>query len=239
MTAASFFDRHPRFRETSRTDTRGHRLEFRHQMLIERNRDLLRGARVLDLASHDGRWTLAALDAGAAHVTGVEARAALIANAEANLSAYGASKGQYDFIEGDCLATLQRFEPGQFDVVLCFGFLYHTLEHFRLLQAITRLAPKAILIDTRLIESNAPAIMLGFDDSTLEGAAVPVLEGRTDVLVGFLTNRALDLIMNYLGWKVRYLDWHEAGFPDWEGVEDYRDRRRFTLVAEPKTGGNS
>ncbi len=234
MITSDFFDRHPRFRETSKTDTRGYRLEHRHRIMIELNRDLLKGARVLDLASHDGRWSHAALDAGAAHVTGVEARAGLIANAEANLSAYGVSKDRYRFMEGDCLASLMRFEPGQFDVIFCFGFLYHTLEHFKILQSMARLAPKTMIIDSRLVESQAPAIMLGMDDSNFEGAAVPVLEGRTDVLVGYMTTAALDLMLKHLGWKTRYLDWHGAGLTEWEGVEDYRDRKRFTVIAEPE-----
>lgn len=232
MSETSFFDRYPRFRETSKTDTRGVRLEHRHRMLIERNRDLLRGARVLDLASHDGRWTFAALREGAEHVTGVEARASLIAGAEANLSAYEAPKSRYEFVESDCIAALERFEPGRFDVVLCFGFLYHTLEHFRLLHLITRLAPRALVVDSRLVDNKHAAIMIGVDDSTLEGAAVPVVSGKAEVLVGYPTTRALELMLAHLGWTHRYLDWHAEGFEDWSGVEDYRERRRFTVVAE-------
>jgi hypothetical protein len=236
METASFFDRYPRFRETSHTDTRGHRLDYRYRMLIQGNQDLLRGARVLDLASHDGRWAFAAHTEGAAHVTGVEARPGIVASAEANFAAYGVPADRYELVTADCLTALHSFEPRRFDVVFCFGFLYHTMHHFDLLHTITRLEPRVLIVDSVLIDSKAPAVMIGIDDSTLEGAAVPVVSGNAEVLVGIPTTRALDLMLTHLGWELTYLDWHGAGFVDWTGVEDYRDRKRFSLVARRRSG---
>jgi len=46
--------------------------------LFARNRDIFDGLGVLDLVSHDGRYSFAALRTGAAHVTGVEVRESLI-----------------------------------------------------------------------------------------------------------------------------------------------------------------
>ena len=60
-----WFARYPRFLSSSRTDVRGRRMAYRHRALIERHASILDGARVLDLASHDGRWSFAALQAGA------------------------------------------------------------------------------------------------------------------------------------------------------------------------------
>ena len=48
------------------------RLRHRYNAIIGQNRELLRGARVLDLISYAGFWSLAALDAGAASVVVVE-----------------------------------------------------------------------------------------------------------------------------------------------------------------------
>ena len=48
----------------------------RYEALFASNRDIFDGARVLDLATHDGRYSFAALKTGAAHVTGVEVRQA-------------------------------------------------------------------------------------------------------------------------------------------------------------------
>jgi 2-polyprenyl-3-methyl-5-hydroxy-6-metoxy-1,4-benzoquinol methylase len=225
----SFFDRYPRFRETSRTDTFGLRLEHRYQALIERQARLLKGARVLDLASHDGRWSFAALENGAASVTGIEGRPELIARAEESLRAYGVEESRYRFLQGDCLERVRALEPDQFDVIFCFGFLYHTLQHYDLLRALTALRSRALIIDSRLVKSDAAAIMLGFDDTSLEGASIPQQTGEAHALVGFLTTRALELMLDHLGWSFEYLDW--SAVSDWSGVEDYRDRKRFTLIA--------
>jgi hypothetical protein len=37
---------------------------------------------------------------------------------------------------------------GCFDAVLCFGFLYHTIDHLLLLRKIARLKPMSLVIDT-------------------------------------------------------------------------------------------
>src|SRR4249919_1385884 len=79
--ASMFFDDYPRFAETSRTAASMDRLNLRYEAIFAENRDILDGARVLDIASHDGRWSLAALATGARSVVGVEARPGLVANA--------------------------------------------------------------------------------------------------------------------------------------------------------------
>src|SRR5262249_52560988 len=93
-----FVARFPRLLETSKTGLVPERLNKRYRVLIDNNRDLIVGKRILDLASHDGRWSLAALDLQAAHVTGIEARAHLVENAQANCLAYGIDRGRFRFI---------------------------------------------------------------------------------------------------------------------------------------------
>ena len=56
-----FFDAYPRFYETSKTSASRGRLNLRYEAIFGENADVFRGARVLDIASHDGRWSLAAL----------------------------------------------------------------------------------------------------------------------------------------------------------------------------------
>ena len=73
----NFFERFDRFYETSTTGTiakaggRSQRLARRWQAIVACNAAIFRDAKVLDIASHDGRWSMAALDAGARHVIGV------------------------------------------------------------------------------------------------------------------------------------------------------------------------
>ncbi|MDZ7733009.1 MAG: hypothetical protein U5R31_07715 [Acidimicrobiia bacterium] len=59
-----FFDTFARFVDSSETGPWVERLNARYEALIHANRHLLDGARVLDLASHDGRFAFAALQAG-------------------------------------------------------------------------------------------------------------------------------------------------------------------------------
>ena len=61
--AGGFFDAFPKFVETSQTGPWCERLNARYLALVHANRDIIRGATVLDLASHDGRFTFAALGA--------------------------------------------------------------------------------------------------------------------------------------------------------------------------------
>src|SRR5918993_4504345 len=68
----AFFDDYPAFCGTGRTAAIPRRLNLRHRAIIEANQDILARARVLDLASHDGRWSFAALEAGATQRSGVE-----------------------------------------------------------------------------------------------------------------------------------------------------------------------
>ncbi len=73
-----FFDQYPQFYETGITPN-ANRLRCRYDAIIKANTDILQGSRVLDVASHNGRWSAAAiLGGGAAHVVGVEPRAELV-----------------------------------------------------------------------------------------------------------------------------------------------------------------
>ncbi|NWN51205.1 hypothetical protein HT121_28335 [Pseudomonas sp. MAFF 301514] len=92
-----FFDNFPRFYKTSHTSPFPDRLNSRHSAIMERNREFIKGKRILDIASHDGRWSFAALQAGAAHVTGIEPRQELINNAMETFNEYGIEPSRFDF----------------------------------------------------------------------------------------------------------------------------------------------
>ena len=70
----------------------------RYEALFASNRDIFDGARVLDLASHDGRYSFAALKTGAAHVTGVEVRQSLVDRAQDTFAFYGQDPETYRFV---------------------------------------------------------------------------------------------------------------------------------------------
>jgi 2-polyprenyl-3-methyl-5-hydroxy-6-metoxy-1,4-benzoquinol methylase len=229
--SVAFFDRYSRLRTTSTTDVRGERLEYRYRALIERNRAVISGKRVLDLASHDGRWMLAALDAGAVHVAGIEGRAELVERSRSTFHGYEVAEERYALIAGDCLRCLQDVPPGAFDTVFCFGFLYHTLQHYELLRAITLVEPATLLIDSRVVPIDEPAIWLAANDTRLEGAAIGRVPGEETVLVGVPTRGALLLMLNHLRWHAEVQPILPPASPEGEGVRDYCEGRRVNIVA--------
>lgn len=86
------------------------RLNKRHQFLVEPYLSDLSGARVLDLASHDGRWSYALSAAGASEVVGIEARADQIAQFEAYPA--GPIKDRVTFVHGDVYAEIPQMARG-------------------------------------------------------------------------------------------------------------------------------
>lgn len=226
-----FFDRYPGFLETSETSSYRWRLNLRHEAILTENRDLLAGARVLDIASHDGRWSMAALEAGAAHVTGIEARPDLVANAEASLRTYGVDESRWRFVTGDVFEVL-RDEQIEVDVVLCLGFLYHTLRHSELLTRIRQTGAKHLILDTEIHRSEAPVMWL--DEETVErqgNAVADELSLGDVVLTGRPSLSALEMLARGQGFEMKGLsDW--GGLlrdnPDADQVRDYRIGRRVT-----------
>ena len=113
-------------------DTKPHNAYYERPATLSLLPDV-EGKRVLDIASHDGRWTMAAIDAGASHVLGIEARKALVDAAHATFAKYAVMPKKFGFITGDVHDVLTRVPPGSIDTVLCLGFFYHTIHHGLLL----------------------------------------------------------------------------------------------------------
>lgn len=227
-----FFDRFPAFYETSRTSSYPWRLNLRHAAIFGEHADLFPGARVLDIASHDGRWSMAALEAGAASVLGVEARSDLVEHATATLRGYGVDDARFRFVAGDVFEVLAADEP-QVDVVLCLGFLYHTLRHNELFTRMRRTGAGHLVVDTEIHRSEEPVVRLADEHVERQGNAVADAFSYGDtVLTGRPTLAALDLLARTQGFEVERLsDW--AGLlrdnPHADQVRDYRIGRRATL----------
>ena len=150
----------PLFNEDSpflREDSRGKRwaipynyecLNGRVDVLLKRHTDLIRERRVLDLASHMGTLSYAALQLGAAHVHGIDTEADMIEKGKNLFEKMGVAEKTFHFETADVFEFLEKCRPGQFDTVFCFGLLYYVMEPFRLLQLMARVARRGILLDT-------------------------------------------------------------------------------------------
>jgi hypothetical protein len=228
-----FFDDYPVFAESSETAATTERLNLRHQAMIESNKDILKGARVLDLASHDGRWSFAALKAGAAHVTGIEARRGLVRRANKKFAQYGVGGSDYAFIHGDVFEVLQD-RDFDVDVVLCLGFMYHTMRYPELLHGITRCNPGHCIIDTKIVLSKEPVVRLRPNLTKVKSNAAKDKLTRGDTVVaGWPSLPALHLLLETYGLEVEeQFDWPRL-LAEHEGstgpMRDYPAGKRVTL----------
>lgn len=233
--SSDFFDRYPRFYGTSETSAYRARLNLRYEAIFAEHRDIFAGARVLDIASHDGRWSLAALESGASEVIGIEARPELVENAEQNLAHYGYSPSSYRFVTGDVFDVLSK-QSFNVDVVLCLGFLYHTLRYNELLDGIRRADPRHVLIDTVCRNGmNAPygSVHVHAEPVEREGNAVAdSYSFGARVLVGQPNVRAVRTMLDAYGFGFeRQSDWAALirDNPDADHVDDYARGLRVTL----------
>jgi hypothetical protein len=204
-----FFDAYPRFYETSHTGAGRGRLNLRHEAIFGENGDLFTGKRVLDIASHDGRWSLAALKAGAAEVVGIEADEELHAAANENLEQYCGADAGYRFIAGDVFSVLAS-ENIEADVVLCLGFLYHTMRYTELLKRIRDIAPSHLILDTQVARHGGrPRVLLTRERTGRQANAKPDSFSYGEMtLVGTPSISGLELLLDVYDFQIeRYSDW--------------------------------
>jgi Methyltransferase domain len=236
--SSMFFDRFPRFYETSHTTAFRDRLNLRYDAIFAENRALFDGARVLDIASHDGRWSLAALETGAKSVVGIEGKEKLVANAQANLAEYIDDESRYTFHTGDVHQVLAA-EKIEVDVVMCLGFLYHTLRYNELMRRIRDINPRKVIIDTQVHpRAKAPVVRLTLDKAGMQRDAVAdELSYGNLVLTGLPSVPAIRLMARGYGYEVEsFSDWGSLlrDNPDATDVGDYARLERVTLVLSPE-----
>lgn len=232
--ASWFFEQFPRFYLTSATGLTTGRLNLRYEAIFGENRDIFRGASVLDLGSHDGRWSLAALETGARSVTGIEARPELVKAATENLAEYGYEADRVRFVTGDVHQVLAA-EDFEADVVLCLGFLYHTLRYNELLYGMRRANARYLIIDSfsPYMMGPVPNVNVITEDAQQEGkAAADTYTHGLQVLVGCPNLLAIRTMAGAYGYQVERLsDW--AGLlrdnPTAGNCGDYANHKRVTV----------
>jgi LPS sulfotransferase NodH/SAM-dependent methyltransferase len=219
-----FFDRYDRLIKTMPEGTSSAtgfidaiRLRRRYDAIIAQNRPLFRGARVLDLASSQGFWTLAALDAGADHVVGVARLQKLIEAGERNFADHGIRPGSYRFICSEIFAALETFRPGMFDVIVCKGFFEQS--HFPLFfHHLARLRPKHVILDTKIAGGHGPV------------GHYAMVAGRNSDIVATPNHELIEFLCEST-FRWRLVDWQAMGITDWTGVQDYaRDSHRTYVL---------
>ena len=216
--AAHFFDRHNKFARSvpaGAASATGFfdliRLRRRYDVILAGNRDLFFNARVLDVMSSQGFWTLAALDAGAAHVVGVEPASTLVETANKYFAKNDIRSNSYQCVNSELFSALENFEPGSFDLIFC----HDSLEQYdisRFFMHVKRLRPKQLILDTGMVSG--------------EGALVR-FSLSVDGIIGYPNHQLIMFLCDTFGFKWRLVDWRAQGISDWTGIHEYeRDHRR-------------
>jgi len=194
--------------------------------------ELIKDRMILDIASHDGRFSFAAIKNGAAHVIGIEGKPHLVKNSIKNMERYGIPKNKYSFIVGDIHEEIKKIEPGKIDTIFCFGFFYHTMHHMFLLSQIKRLEPYYLILDSNVLASNEPIIRVGAQGGK-EGSAISSENTKNNkTIVGKPSRKAIEIMLDNLGFSFEYYDWPNRDFSDWKFLGDYKNGMRITLVAK-------
>lgn len=197
------------------------RLNRRHSFLIEPFVDEIKGAKVLDLASHDGRWCYAFAGAGAERVVGIEARQELVEK----LANYpdAALRDKIEMRVGDLYKGIDaEVEKGEtYDVIGVFGILYHLMDHFRLFQALRDLKPKLVIVDSEFMLRPAALIWLVKERTDNILNAAPQYDGQEVAVKGIPSFSAMNLMAESLNYDIEWLDWDAVPKEDRLGVADY------------------
>lgn len=220
-----FFDRRERFiKKGSPAAENVARLRHQYEAIVTRNRDLFRGARVLDLMSSHGFWSLAAIDAGASHVTGIDPSREAVEAAKQGFAEYPIDTKSYQFINSPVPKALRGLKPDAIDLVLCHGFLELVDPRFFFKQ-MARLRPKHIILDTRVVRGQGRIVRFA-----LRSGEAPA--GRYKNITTIPNHDLIAFLCDYFQFRLHQIDWQTMGITNWTGIADYESDRRRTYVLD-------
>jgi Methyltransferase domain len=206
------------------------RLQRQFELIFAANRDAFRDARVLDLMSSTGFWSLAALDAGARHVVGVESAIGQIEAARKAFSECGVDAKSYRFMNSEPQAAFRSFEPRAFDIVLCHGYLEQTDPRAFFAQ-LARLDVKRAILDTRISLGKGPIVRA-------RQRPADELNGKTSRYSSILSvpnHELITFFCDYFKFRWRLIIGKEVVLSDWTGLNDYKQDQRRTYLLERLT----
>jgi SAM-dependent methyltransferase len=178
----------------------------------------LAGRRVLDLGCNAGYWSLAAIEAGASFVLGIDGRNEHVEQAQLVFEAKGVEPERYRFELGN---IFEHDLHEHFDVVLCLGLMYHVSRPVELFETIERAGAELAVIDTELHASN----MSCFDVRRVNLENPMTAVDYTIVL--YPSRQAVIDLAHAFGFEIVPL---RPNMTNWEGMAHYLDRRRLAFI---------
>ncbi|HEY8516569.1 MAG TPA: class I SAM-dependent methyltransferase [Candidatus Binatia bacterium] len=185
----------------------------------------LKGKRVLDLGCNAGFWSLNAIEAGADFVLGVDGRQMHVDQANFVFDVKGIDKSRYHFAQGNLYEF--DFSPwAPFDIVFCFGLMYHIAKPMGLIELISRINTDILIIDTGIIR--LPGSFVRYRrESTNDPRATMEYE-----LVSSPTKEAIRDMVQTLGYKAVVL---RPQFRSYVGSRRYENGLRRAFLCAKQT----
>jgi len=123
-------------------------MDLRWKCLFEPFKQIIAGKNVLELAPSDGWFTRRFLDALPSELHVVELNSSAVDVLTGPLFSHEIDAGILKVHHADGHLKIYQFDPGQFAVVICAGFLYHTPHTLWVIEGMARLNPEYIFIET-------------------------------------------------------------------------------------------
>jgi len=185
----------------------------------------LKGKRVLDLGCNAGFWSLNAAEAGADFVLGVDGRQMHVDQSNFVFEVKGIEPSRYHFAQGN-LYDFDFSAWAPFDIVFCFGLMYHIAKPMGLIELIARINSDILVIDTGIIR--LPGSFVRYrQESTNDPRATMEYE-----LVSSPTKEAIRDMVGTLGYKAVTL---KPQFRNYVGSRRYEVGLRRAFLAAKKT----
>lgn len=210
------------------------RFERRVDNMFSKHADRIKDRRILDLACNTGRLSYPLLMLGAASITGVEARRELIERGEA-IFAKTPYASRMTFEQADLFDFLARARPGDHDVILCAGFLYHTVRHADFFREVKRLAPETVIVDTNVAKNylwfgrqffgKPPALFMYMEDPSKTSDTTD-----PDGVVYWPSTSYLEAMLNAAGYDYQQVNFKLDGSANWAAMDDYKKGTRAAYV---------
>ena len=182
------------------------------------------GKRVLDLGCNAGFWSLAAIEAGADFVLGIDGRQMHIDQANLVFGVKGVDPARYRFEMSDIFSTDLHEEP--FDIVLCLGLLYHVSKPFELMERMAAWNDDLLVIDTTLDHLPGPSFRI-----VRQNVDEPRCAADRPVAL-HPTSEAVARLAREFGYRTVML---RPRFTSWEGSGSYRKGSRRAFICAKRT----
>jgi len=204
------------------------RLYERKKRIIDANLDIIQDKKIIDIASNNGRWSFAAVEAGAQLVHSIEGRIDKVAEAKAHFKRLDVND-KIRTNTGDLYNWLYDNQRINVDTIFCLGIFYHITDHYHLLKLMARTNAKSIIIDSGFVRSFKNMVHIQAENPKLHRNALPEFEDQEQELVGFISLGMLIQLSWNLGYTCRPVSWNPKEVEYKNEVQDYMMGRRYTV----------